>query len=185
MSLRTFNPVFQPAAEPNDILAQAVDTGINGTQSNTFKATGSIGDNQDLNDTPGKDADLFRVQLNTGNTIDVQVTAATGSFLDPVVSFYDSTGNEIVGARVDTTTGGGVETTTFTAPTGGIFYIGISGFPESETKPLGVGVTLIDTNDGVDTPISAETGFYSIEISTGALSVDAGAEVFQLSLIHI
>lgn len=179
VSLRTFNPVFEPAAEPNDILAQVVDTGINGTQSNTFKATGSIGDNQDLNDTPGKDADLFRVQLNTGDTIDVQVTAATGSFLDPVVSFYDSAGNEIVGARVDTTTGGDVETTTFTASTGGTFYIGVSGFPESETKPLGVGVTLIDTDDGVDTAVSAETGFYSIEISTGALSVDAGAEVFQ------
>ena len=40
-------------------------------------------------------------------------------------------------------------------------------------------MTLIDTDDGVDTAVSAETGFYSIEISTGALSVDAGAEVFQ------
>ena len=179
VSLRTFNPVFQPAAEPNDILSQAVDTGINGPQSATFEATGAIGDNQDLSAALGKDADLFRIQLNTGDEVDIRVDAAVGSFLDPVLSFYDAVGNELVGARVDTSANGGTETTTFTGPTGGTFYIGVSGFPTGESKPLGTGVTLIDPDDGADTPVSNNTGFYSIQISTGALSIDDSAEVFQ------
>ncbi len=180
VSLRTFNPIFQPAAEPNDILVQAVETGINGPQSATFEATGMIGDNQDLSATPRKDADLFRVQLNAGDEIFVQVRAATGSLLDPVISFYDSVGTELIGSRVDATADGGLETIAFTAPApGGTFFIGVSGFPDGESKPLGGGVTLIDTDDGVDTPESGNTGFYSIQISTGALSLDDSAQVFQ------
>ena len=179
VSLRTFNPIFQPAAEPNDILAQAVETGITGLQSATFESTGHIGDNQDLSGTPGKDADLFRVQLNAGEEIDIRVEAATGSILDPVLSFYDAAGNELVGARVDVTANGGFEVTTFTAPTGGMFFIGVSGFPTGQSKPLDDTVVLIDTDDGADTPISNNTGFYSIQISTGALSLEDSAEVFQ------
>ena len=175
---RIFDPAFGPAAEPNDILSQAVDTGINGPQSATFQATGSIGDNQDLIATPARDADLFKLSLSTGDQVQIRLESVVGGLLDPVLSIYDSLGNEIGSERVDATANGGIEISAFVAPTSGEFYIGVSGFPASETKPLGAGVILIDTDDGVDTPESNNTGFYKIEITTGAIPL-GGGQIFQ------
>ncbi|MBT4011407.1 MAG: hypothetical protein HOF15_03725, partial [Planctomycetaceae bacterium] len=176
---RIFDPAFGPAAEPNDIISQAVDTGINGSQSLTFQATGSIGDNQDLSSVPARDADLFKLSLNAGNQVDIRLESVVGGLLDPVLTIYDSLGAEIVSERVDATANGGVEISTFVAPTSSTFFIGVSGFPDSETKPLGAGVVLIDTDDGVDTPESNNTGFYKIEITTGAVAI-GGGQIFEL-----
>jgi len=173
VSLRNFNDfstfprLMQPVAESNDIISLAVDTGINGQQSATFEASGAIGDNQDLSVTPGKDADMFRIQVGAGDEVGVLVQASAGSLLDPVLSFYDATGTELAGDRVDATANGGAELTTFTAPSSGNFFVGVSGFPLGEAK--GFTATPIDADDGVDTLIAEQLGFYSIQISTAAL----------------
>ncbi len=176
---RIFDPSFGPAAEPNDIISQAVDTGINGSQSLTFQATGSIGDNQDLGSVPARDADLFKLSLNAGNQVDIRLESVVGGLLDPVLTIYDSLGAEIVSERVDATANGGLEISTFVAPTSSTFFIGVSGFPDSETKPLGAGVVLVDTDDGVGTLESNNTGFYKIEITTGAVAI-GGGQIFEL-----
>ena len=146
--METYTGVF---LEPNDTLAQATATGINGAGS--FSTSGSIGDNPN---NLGADVDLYRVQLNAGNVIIASVDARTiGSGLDSYLRLFDSNGNELTN---NDDTGSGLDSLIgFTAPTTGTYYIGVSSS----------GVT--SYNPSVEGSSSGPgTGNYNININTSA-----------------
>ncbi|HBY80779.1 MAG TPA: hypothetical protein DEG47_28065, partial [Cyanobacteria bacterium UBA11148] len=143
-------PNFTP--EPNDILSQAANTGINGLGS--FSTLGFVGDNPNV--LPGLDIDLYKVQLNAGNLISIGVQAETigSTDLDSYVRLFDSSGNEIT---FDDDSGSESDSyLEFVAPTTGTYYIGISDTSNSGYNPTVAG-------SGSD----SDTGLYNLDINVG------------------
>jgi len=83
----------------NDSIPKAVETGIfNGAA--TYTVLGRIGDNPNLSDNsvivqrdPGRDVDVYRIQVAEGSRIDVTVdTNVSGGARNAVVAIFDETG---------------------------------------------------------------------------------------------
>ena len=152
------------AAEPNDVIANAVATGIGTQNVGYFEGLGTIGDNPSLAE-PTEDLDLFEVYLTAGQTITIDIdTARIGSALDPVVMLYDANGY-----YWDTTTGyllgyiasfnpGPLE---FTPRLTGRYYVGVSGYPNFLSDIVNGGSYYSGFG-----PFS--TGNYRLRISSGA-----------------
>ncbi len=119
-------------SEPNDIIAQAISTGING--SGTFSASGVIGDNPNIS---SGDVDLYQVQLNAGNSLNASVDASgtIGSSLDSYLRLFDSSGTQVA-ADDDGGPGSDSLIANFQVPTTGTYYLGVSGFGNSSYNPL-------------------------------------------------
>ncbi|MEZ6136944.1 MAG: GEVED domain-containing protein [Pirellulaceae bacterium] len=117
--------------ESNDILNNAESSGITGN-SVRVSGTGQIGDNASLAD-PGLDVDLVRIDVDRGATVTVQTLAdGIGSSLDTFLRVFDSEGRALRNAngtlvQNDNALGSSDSLLTFTAPTSGIYYIGVSG----------------------------------------------------------
>ena len=107
--------------EPNDTIPLAVQSGI-GHGVNTFIDSGHIGDNLAISG--GLDVDLIRVDLNDGDTINIDIDAAViGSPLDTALNLFDSAGDSI--AFNDDSDGlDSFISTTVSAD--GSYYVGIS-----------------------------------------------------------
>ena len=146
-----------PVVESNDTLADYVATGIEADGRRGFHATGFIGDNPDL-DEFGADVDLFRVELDAGQWITIDIDASElSSTLDSVVRVFDSAGAPVTvlddqgvpqPVESDDNIAPGESTTvqnvisinrdsflTFTAPAGGVYYIGVSAYDNNEYDP--------------------------------------------------
>ncbi|MEO1095002.1 MAG: pre-peptidase C-terminal domain-containing protein [Cyanobacteria bacterium J06638_28] len=135
---------FAVEPEPNDTLAQAIETGINGLGS--FAVNGAIGDN--VNIAPGLDVDLYQVQLNAGTVLNASVDSfwedqETG--VDAYLRLFDATGNELT---TDSELFG------FDITADGTYYIGVSAFANSDYTPTVQGSGTED-----------ETGTYSLSVS--------------------
>ncbi|MEE2685273.1 MAG: Ig-like domain-containing protein [Planctomycetota bacterium] len=128
----------QTVPEPNEILLNATETGITGTNSRSVVKRGSIGDNGIFASSPGLDVDLFRVELAQGDElrIDVEselsaIPAATGDEI-VVVRVFDALGAELF---VDASSAN--PNVTFTAPNSGnsTYFIGVSGAGNTSYDP--------------------------------------------------
>ena len=119
--------------ESNDSLADAVDSGLIGTQQ-SFVARGEIGDNPNVE--PDLDVDLVKVELKQNGTLRANVRAFglnPRSDLDPVLRVFDARGREV--AFNDNSNSTPDPSLTFTATEAGTYYVGVSGAPNTTYDP--------------------------------------------------
>ena len=105
----------------DDTLATAIDTGL-GYGSATF--SGEIGDEYGSND-----YDLFRVQLNAGDTLQAAVggvDSKLGTLADSVLVLFNSLGVDL--ANNDDGGPGRDSLLTYEVSTGGAYYVGVSSY---------------------------------------------------------
>jgi methionine-rich copper-binding protein CopC len=155
-------PIGDLGAEPNDAIAQAVFSGV-GWGHLSFTDSGQIGDNASLPSAP-LDVDLVAVQLAAGDQIDIDVAASVGSSLDAVLRLFDASGQQVaVNDDVGASSDPHIE---FLAPTGGAYYVGVSGFANLGYDPLVPGSGL-----------GGSTGAYDLSIEvTPSASFNANLE---------
>jgi parallel beta-helix repeat protein len=117
----------EPATR-NEIIATATPiNNVPGVRTRVV-ANGAIGDitagpNEDV-ETPRRDVDMLRVNLEAGSTLNIRVSASeVGSSVNPRIRLFDSVGNQI--ARTVQNLGLDVELTA-TISVAGEYYIGIS-----------------------------------------------------------
>ncbi|HEX5222608.1 MAG TPA: hypothetical protein VFZ59_23840, partial [Verrucomicrobiae bacterium] len=82
----------QAPSEKNDTISTAIATGLSSATPGTYVACGKIGDGGQK----ALDVDLFRVQVNAGHLLHIDVDAeAFGSTLDPQVRIFDANGHPV------------------------------------------------------------------------------------------
>ncbi|NEQ39487.1 MAG: DUF4347 domain-containing protein, partial [Okeania sp. SIO3I5] len=111
--------------EPNDTLTRATHTGLTLTNPGTYEYSGEIGDNTNL--LPKDDVDLFKFDLDTGETVTlpgtIQIFDENGNPAgNAEIQLFDSTGNPPLSFDTDTP-----ESKIYQATATGTFYVGISG----------------------------------------------------------
>ncbi|MBU6236831.1 MAG: hypothetical protein KGQ51_03315 [Planctomycetes bacterium] len=149
-SFQTLNLTLSPeSSDRNEIIASA--TPVNNVAANRTRviANGAIGDivpgsGEDA-ETPRRDVDMLRVNLEAGSALRVQVSSsAVGSQVNPRIRVFDSAGVEI--ARTNQSLGLDVELN-ITVPTPGEYYVAVSNTevnnynPNVEQGRTSVGVT--------------------------------------------
>jgi FG-GAP-like repeat/Bacterial pre-peptidase C-terminal domain len=114
--------VTPPVSDANDSLAHA--TTISFVRSVPASASGAIAF--------PRDADLFKLSLNNGDTANLAIDALSiGSPLDSRLRVFDSAGNELAANH----TPGSDATLSFHATTGGVYYVGVSGGDNATYDP--------------------------------------------------
>lgn len=145
--------------ESNNILTEAIDTGL--TDPGSFYGLSVLGNNPDI--TPKLDVDLFKFQLDAGQSITIDTDAEQiGSEADTILRLFDDLGNEL--ASSDDTPAPNEEWSydsylRFTATESGTYYAGISSYDNTGYDP-------IDGTPGNvhDSPYYDGMGKYSIDI---------------------
>ena len=129
-------PVSSPETPSfQSTISNAIDTGINGSQSTSVNGSGRIGPVPAagaVSVLDDGDVDFFRAQLTVGATarftLSPQPTTPPTAFT-PIVRVFNSTGVEIATNRVGTDT-------TFVVPADGIYYFGVSTSVNNGYSPL-------------------------------------------------
>lgn len=120
-----------PVEDPtNDTLETAVTTGLNRDNPGSLTESGIIGDNEEL-EAPGLDVDLYKVQLKLGDELAINVESAVlDSDLDSYLRVFNEQGEEVA---FDDDSGEFTDSQLNFAPeANGIYYVGVSGFGNSE-----------------------------------------------------
>jgi subtilisin family serine protease/subtilisin-like proprotein convertase family protein len=166
--------------ENNDTLLSATPINFDASGEASFNGV-TIGDGLFA----ALDVDLFKVQIDRGGLITAQVDAKnlpTPSSLDTYLRLFDAAGNELA---ANDQFNGSDSFLDYFVTTGGTYYIGVSGFPNSNYNPriggsgttqskgnynLTVGVALVDDDErtyadtfseGIDIP---DQGFITDQI---------------------
>ncbi len=101
-----------------------------------------------------KDVDVFKISLSAGQSVTIDIDTPTGN-LDSYLRLFDDNGAQ-VGANDNEDTGYGTDSAmTFTAPSGGTFFVGVSGSPNSAYDPKVEG-----------SGSAASTGDYTVQFTT-------------------
>ncbi|MFG0284440.1 MAG: S8 family serine peptidase [Phycisphaerales bacterium JB039] len=143
--------------EPNDSLTSAhvVNFGATGGE---VEFTGlTIGDGAQAS----LDVDLFRLNMDRGGLITAKVVAqqlTTPSSFDSYLRLFDASGNELV---ANDQFFGNDSFLDFFVTTGGTYYVGVSGFPNSDYNPAVPG-----------SGVSQSTGTYNLEIGVSLVADD-------------
>jgi hypothetical protein len=148
------------ATEQNDLITQAIFTGLSSREPGRAEFTGVIGDSPRL--LPSFDRDFFHVHLDAGDRLTIDVDAfAQGTWLDSVLRVFDANGNEVAFSDDQATPGEPPSYDPyleFIAPQSGNYYIGLSGYGNHDYDPF-------DPWSGA----SGSTGEYSmtLELTSG------------------
>ncbi|NJQ97614.1 MAG: hypothetical protein HC784_08135 [Hydrococcus sp. CSU_1_8] len=145
----------------NDTIAQAVETNLSSSDPGTFNTFGFIGDNENVPD--GEDVDLYKVQLNAGDNLFVDIDAQDfGSPLNSVLRVFNAAGNQVAFSDDtffnDTFTFSTDSLIDFTASTSGVYYIGVSSNDNTDYDPEVEG-------SGSNSSSTGTTGDYSLNIT--------------------
>src|SRR5262245_59581689 len=143
----------QRPPERNDTIPTAIPTSLSSAAPGTYIACGVIGDNNYHT----LDVDMYQVQVNAGDVLQVDIDAASfGSPLDSVLRIFDGTGHPV--AEDDDAIGGGTDShLEFFVNTTSTYYVGVSGFFNQRYDPFIA---------GSGRPAES-TGEYTIEIKVG------------------
>jgi hypothetical protein len=141
----------------NDTIPRATITPILG-DSGIFEGSGVIGDNTLVLADADRDVDLIEMSLDQGAVVAATVRASSvGSALTPLLRIFDAEGNVVPSNSVSA--GGSDRTLTFTAPSNGVYFIGVSASGNSSYNPMVAGTT---------TP-GGSTGIYELSIDVTRL----------------
>ena len=146
--------------EPNDTIASATNTGLTGGPGQFVNAPipGLIGDNPILITAVGRDVDMLRLDLGTGDRVIVDIDSPDGSGLDSVLRLFDDNGLELAfsddNEAPDEAVGTNDSYIDFVAPVAGTYFVGVSG----------AGNETYDANDA-STAVDGSTGEYDIRIT--------------------
>ena len=144
------NPSGVFETEPNDtiLLANAI-VGLDSLS--PVLVSSQIGNNPDLD--PTNDVDLFKVELNAGDTLVANIDAAiNGSALDAVLTIFDVNGNQLAQNEDNSFEKEGVIVTEtdpfqqFTAAQDGTYYVGISSSGNLDYDPNVAGSSIGDSS---------------------------------------
>ena len=147
---------ISPVVADSDLdntISEAIDTEVGSTKERSITVSDTIA--------PASDVDLYKFQLNAGDTVTLDIDAAIQeSNLDSVLRLFDSTGNEIINnddgiASNDSSTDSFIE---FTAEINGEYYVGVSSFPNFEYDPINGSTNF--SND-----LGTSSGDYDLTIS--------------------
>jgi hypothetical protein len=166
-----------PVPESNDTIPFATETGIVGLNSPNYQASGFIGDNPNFPLLKGQDVDLFKVFLNAGEQLTIDVDAAEiGSTLNSVLAVFNDAGVAVAFNNNGRGTGELVSNDsflTFTPAIAGTYYIGVSGFNGTAVAaPFTVYNPFIEGSNNEGT-----IGFYELQLTFG----DPARADFQLA----
>jgi len=137
--------------------------------SGSIRFPGQIGDGR----SGSRDVDLFRVVLQAGQTLTIDVDARSlpsSSTLDSVVRVFDSRGREL--ARNDDANGSLDSLMTVVTRTGGTYYVGISGYGNSAYTATRAG-----------SGRAGSTGSYEVAFSFGAVAQRKGSKAAAMRLM--
>lgn len=171
--------------ESNDIIAEAIDTGL--TDPGSFYGYSVLGNNPNI--TPKFDVDLFEFQLDAGQSVTIDIDAEPiGSNADTILQIFDPLGNSL--ALSDDNPAPNEEGSYdsylhFTATESGTYYAGVSSYDNTGYNPIdGSPGSIFDSSylDGmgeyaIEMNISSNDrsifGTYDPEILTGTTEPDA------------
>jgi Ca2+-binding RTX toxin-like protein len=143
----------------NDTIAQAFETNLSSNDPGTFNNFGFIGDNSEVPD--GEDVDIYKVQLNVGDKLSVDIDAEAFG-LNSVLRVFNAAGNQ-VDFSDDTFPNDTFSTDSlidFTASTSGVYYIGVSSNDNTDYDPEVEGSGSNSNSSSFGT-----TGDYNLEIT--------------------
>ncbi len=161
-----------PFLERNDTLTNAFVTGMGPNNDGQMSINGAIGDNPFLTgNNVSKDVDFVRFDLNSGNTISIDVDTRSAS-TDPdsqgstvrrpdfILEIFDAFGNFINLSDDDSAPGepAGLDPyLSFTAPATGTYYAAVSGYSNFNYDPFTEG-------SGVFFTVPFSTGSYTLTL---------------------
>lgn len=143
-------PATPPAADAGDTLANAFPV------AGSTRLTGTVGNGP----SGSRDVDLYKVVLQAGQTLVIDIDARTlpiGSRLDSFVRLFNAAGTEL--ARNDDAQGSLDSYLAFAASATGTYYVGVSGYRNSTYNPV----------TGLNTAVGS-TGAYEVAFAFGTLS---------------
>jgi hypothetical protein len=161
----------------NEVISRAVVSGLAGG-SDMFSAPGVIGDNPNLTVNPGLDVDMIRLNLNQGDTVQINVRAQQiGSTLNPLLRFFDVAGVPL--ALNDDAIGVDPQLN-ITVQRAGVYYVGISGSNNRNYDPVveGFGVPGSTGNYEVDIIVNGFTGV-TPRLHDNRIQLDGAVKVSQ------
>ncbi len=142
------------AGEGSDSLTDAIVADLSANPA-IVRFAGSVGNNPNLV-SAGKDVDLYKFVADANDVITATVFAqalAGGSSLDSWLRLFDAAGNEL---RFDDDSAFSVDSRiTYTIPTTGTYYIGVSGYGNRSYNP---------NTEGSGS--SGDTGIYELQITS-------------------
>jgi hypothetical protein len=126
------------AAEPTDIMTQAMATGLSSDTPGQVNISGVIGDSALL--WPSLDRDFFQVRLTEGDRLIADLDGyAIGTWLDSGLRLFDADGNEVAFSDDAAAPGESLSYDPyleFVAPSSGNYYLGVSGFGNFNYDPM-------------------------------------------------
>ncbi|WP_417388446.1 Ig-like domain-containing protein [Gimesia sp.] len=161
--------------EAGDTLDSAFDTELDSAVPETKVYQGIIGNNLTLND-PFNDVDMYKVYLQEGDTVRVDVDASQyRTFLDSALRLFDADGNQLAISEIDAAPDEYIfdpsifydSYLSYTVGAGesGYYYIGVSSYANDTYDPEQTETT----NPNV---FESEVGSYDLTISVGNISVN-------------
>lgn len=132
-------PYNNTIAPTNDTLTNAIDTRLSSSGSREFFFSTEIGViPDDFSDPdPSKDVDFYKVQLNAGEVITIDINSSFS--LDSILRVVDANGTQLAFSDNDAAPGESLAEDSyiqFQAITTGTYYIGVSGANNTSYNPL-------------------------------------------------
>ena len=175
------------AVEPNDIILNAVESGVSSSGNRNATISSEIDTNSDV--------DIYQFQLDAGDGIILDIDAnEIGSSLDPILRVFDGLGNELAvnddSSSLDSLIG-------FVANTTSDYFVGVSSFSNFNYDPVDGGnsdggstgnydlnfniveitVDDIDPDDTISEAIDSGIGFDGQSSVTVSETIDPGGDV--------
>lgn len=165
--------------ESNDVIFNAIDSGIDPGASGVFTATGFIGDTPNAFD---DDVDIIRVEMEAGDNIQVIVdtSAFAGNFqsLSPQIRVFNEDGVEQTAGQASFATGGTIARIDFTASVAGNYFVGVSDANNAFYDPLGGPGQFGGGGFGGN-------GEYEIEITSGGAQLTTYIDGSRLNVLGV
>ncbi|MBD2459639.1 DVUA0089 family protein [Oscillatoria sp. FACHB-1407] len=183
-------PYYSTIAPINDTLAHASDTELSRNGFRQFNLSTQIGGNPTPSGSPpSQDVDLYKVQMNAGEVITIDIDWA--SSLDSILRVFNASGTQLAFSDNNAAPGESLQDDAyiqFQAITTGTYYIGVSGASNVAYNPLiansgtlgdsgsyTLTIEICEPNNTIATAFDTSVSIYSSYTTTAQIGDNLGA----------